>query len=84
MVVFLTGAPMAFLAGLEEPKPDRRYEDEEEEPKISPPTPMEHPPGGEDCPAATLKIQTGRQRKTAPGGLFCRLVYRINIRREVC
>ena len=59
-------------------------EDADEEPEIYRPIPMEHPHGGEACPAATLKIQTGRQRKTAPGGLFFRLVYRINIRREVC
>ena len=84
MVAFLIGAAIGFLAGFEEAKTERRYEDADEEPEIYRPIPMEHTHGGEDCPAATLKIQTGRQRKTAPGGLFFRLVYRINIRREVC
>lgn len=63
MVAFLIGAAIGFLAGFEEAKTERRYEDADEEPEIYRPIPMEHTHGG---------------------GLFCRLVYRINIRREVC
>ena len=48
MVAFLIGAAIGFLAGFEEAKTERRYEDADEEPEIYRPIPMEHTPGGED------------------------------------
>lgn len=44
MVAFLIGAAIGFLAGFEEAKTERRYE----EPEIYRPIPMEHTHGGED------------------------------------
>ena len=48
MVAFLIGAAIGFLAGFEEAKTERRYEDADEEPDIYRPIPMEHTHGGED------------------------------------
>ena len=45
---FLIGAAIGFLAGFEEAKTERRYEDADEEPEIYRPIPMEHTHGGED------------------------------------
>lgn len=42
------GAAIGFLAGFEEAKTERRYEDADEEPEIYRPIPMEHTHGGED------------------------------------
>ncbi len=66
MVAFLIGAAIGFLAGFEEAKTERRYEDADEEPEIYRPIPMEHTHGG------GLKIDTlqkGNQSRTAaPNG----------------
>ena len=48
MVAFFDRRGHRFLAGFEEAKTERRYEDADEEPEIYRPIPMEHTHGGED------------------------------------
>ena len=55
MVAFLIGAAIGFLAGFEEAKTERRYEDADEEPEIYRPIPMEHTHGGEGLPRRNLE-----------------------------
>ena len=73
MVAFLIGAAIGFLAGFEEAKTERRYEDADDEPEIYRPIPMEHTHGGEDGPAATLLAAcqklTRCKRGTSPARL---------------